>query len=77
MEPLEGEVRLALADPKAVARCRRRLSDVSWFMGLLEEYISRRSNREDGRRGHFWESRFECQDLADEGAILICGMYVV
>jgi hypothetical protein len=76
VEPLEGEVRLALADAKAVDRCRRRLSDVSWFMGLLEEYISRRSNREDGRRGHFWEGRFECQDLADESAILICGMYV-
>ncbi len=55
---------------------RQRLSDISWFMKTLNEYISRRANDEDKCRGHFWESRYKSQALLDSTAILSCMMYV-
>jgi hypothetical protein len=35
-----------------------------------------RANQEDGVTGKFWEQRYKLRDLADEGAILVCGVYV-
>ena len=75
-EPTEAQVRLQLADPRRIKLLRSRLSSVSWFMGSVCENIARRANREDGCRGKFWEIRFGSRSLADEGAILVCGMYV-
>ncbi len=31
---------------------------------------------EDGFKGTFWEDRYQCRNLVDEAAILICGMYI-
>ncbi|MGB3725766.1 MAG: transposase [Glaciecola sp.] len=53
-----------------------RLSDVSWFMKLLNEYIARRANKEDECTGHFWEGRFKSQPLLDSAAVLSCMAYV-
>ena len=33
-------------------------------------------NRESGTSGTFWEHRFGRRSLEDEGAILLCGIYV-
>ena len=63
-------------DKKGVEKMRRRLSDISWFMGTLCENISRRSNAESGTSGHFWESRYKCRECLDKSAILLCGIYV-
>ena len=73
-----ADVRIAMemADPQRVDQLRGRLASVSSFMGALCEHIARRSNLEDRCRGRFWESRFKCRDLADEGAILACGIYI-
>jgi len=71
-----GRVSIELAKPDRVQELRQRLSDPSYFMGTLCEYIARRSNREDACRGHFWEDRFKIRELSDEGAILVCGIYV-
>jgi hypothetical protein len=73
-----ADVRIAMetADPQRVEQLRGRLASVSSFMGALCEHIARRSNLEDNCRGRFWEGRFKCRDLADEGAILACGIYV-
>ena len=62
--------------PDRVAELRKRLGSLSWFMKALNEPIARRANREDNCKGKFWESRFKCQALLEEQAVLSCMAYV-
>ncbi len=75
-EPHPARIAIERAIPFRIPLLRVRLSDPSWFMGILCEYVARRSNLEDGCRGCFWEDRYKCRDLVNEAAILICGIYV-
>lgn len=71
--------RLILAitsNPERLDELRRRLGSLSWFMKALNEPIARRANREDNCKGKFWESRFKCQALLEEHAVLSCMAYV-
>ena len=61
---------------KLAAVYRDRLCDLSWFMKNINEYIARKANKEDKVKGHFWESRYKCQSLLDEKALLTAMAYV-
>ena len=76
IEPTEEQVQALAADKEKIETIRKRLSSISWFMSALSEYVARRANREDECSGRFFEGRFSCREIGDEGALLVCGMYV-
>jgi len=74
--PIDLQIAALTNCPQRIAVLRRRLSNLSWFMGQLNEFISRAANKEDKVKGHFWESRFKCQALLDDPATLAGMVYV-
>ena len=76
----DGEAGLGTAQLEAVqgwaATYRARLGDLSWYMRVLNESISRMANAEDGVTGRFWEGRFKSHALLDEAAVLTAMAYV-
>lgn len=74
--PTEEQIQALAACPERIAVLRRRLCNLSWFMGRLNEFIARAANKEDDVKGRFWESRFKCQALLDDAAITACMVYV-
>ena len=75
-EPTDAEISVELHRPGRVEELRRRLSNPSWFIRQLSQYMGIRCNHEDQIRGHFWESRFGMRRLLDEAAVLACLAYV-
>jgi len=76
LPPTEKEIRALTNLPDRIALLRKRLCSLSWFMGQMNEFIARAANKEDQVKGRFWESRFKCQALLDEAAIVACMAYV-
>lgn len=74
--PTESQIAALTDSPDRIAELRRRLCNLSWFMGRLNEFIARKANKEDEVKGRFWESRFKCQALLDEAAIVAGMVYV-
>ena len=75
---LKGKTEAAenLKAEEIVQTWRERLYDLGWFMKCLNEYLARKANEEDCCKGRFWESRYKCQALLDEKAVLQCMAYV-
>jgi hypothetical protein len=73
---VEIRIEITLSDEQRMQDYRIRLSDPSWFMKQLNEYLARRINKEDGVTGRVWEGPFKCRRLEDESALLVCGIYV-
>lgn len=74
--PTEKEIQTVLATPGWLEERRRRLSNPSWLIRQLSQYMGIRSNAEDEMQGHFWEDRFGMRRLLDETAVLACMAYV-
>ena len=74
--PNEKRIEQAVRNKKRIQQMRRRLSNISWFMGILCENIARRANQEDECTGRFFETRFKCRECADPHGMLICALYV-
>ncbi len=75
-EPDEKRIDKLVGNKKQIEKMRRRLSKISWFMGILLENIARRANFEDDCTGRFWATRFKCREITDESGLLLCGIYV-
>ena len=75
-EPRENELNMLMGSQKVLQSYRDRLSDISWLMRQLAEFVARKANAEDECTGRFWEGRFKSQPLLDEAAILACSAYV-
>jgi len=55
-EPNEQELNSIRHDAERLAQIRSRLSDISWWMRLLNQNIAQRANREDGEVGNFFQA---------------------
>jgi REP element-mobilizing transposase RayT len=77
VEPTEWDLNSIRNDPVKLAAVRARLSDISWWMRLLCQYIALRANGEEGKGlGRFWQSRFKAVRILDEESLLACAAYV-
>lgn len=61
---------------ETIAQWRDQLTNISRFMGHLNETVARRANKEDQCKGRFWESRFKLQAILDLKALLRTLCYV-
>ena len=73
---IEEQIHALASCPVRIVELRKRLSNLSWFMARLNEYIARAANKEDKVKGRFWESRFKCQALLDNAAVAAAMVYV-
>ena len=79
-QPLEERKAAArkrlLGDRDRLARARKTLGSLSGFMQHLNQPIARRANKEDDRKGHFFEERFYSGALLSEEAVIAAMAYV-
>jgi len=76
LPPTEARLKALLADKEELLELRSRLSNPSWLMRQVCQYIARRCNAEDNQRGRFFGDRFQMKRLLDEAGVLACMAYV-
>ncbi|QEG02139.1 hypothetical protein Mal15_62220 [Stieleria maiorica] len=76
MAPTDPELDTIRNSPDRLSEIRLRLSDVSWWMRLLNQRVAQRANREDGASGRFFEDRFKGIPVIDDESVLACAVYV-
>jgi len=76
VDPREQYIQQLLRQPAKLAKLRRRLGSISWFIKLFAEYVARRANQEDEQKGHFWGQRFHSDRILDLAHLLACSMYI-
>jgi hypothetical protein len=64
-EPSEEEIQALCKDSTRIAQIRRQLSDISWWMRLLQQRVAQFCNRADNKTGRFWQARFRAVLLLD------------
>ncbi|MFM7057267.1 MAG: hypothetical protein ACKO2P_10135 [Planctomycetota bacterium] len=64
-ELTDSEIRTLSEDLPRIAQIRSRLSDISWFLRLLQQRITSFCNREDNATGRFWGDRYRSVLLLD------------
>ena len=69
-------IREQAADSRLVAKVRRRLGDLGWFMKSLKEPLARLANQADGTSGAFWQSRYKSIGILDAEALLAVCAYI-
>lgn len=75
--PTEKRMQQELAKGrKHIKRLRKRLANISWYMGAVSECISRQINREEDRKGTCWQGRFQCRVAKTDDDVRIMMMYV-
>ena len=75
-KPTKAQINKIVKNPTRLAELRRRLSNISWWMKSISEYVARKANKEDECTGRFWEGRFESVEILDEAGVLACATYV-
>lgn len=74
--PSDADIRRLAKNKKRIVKLRKRLSNISWFMGTLLENVARRANAEEETTGKFWDGRFRCRECVGDEAVLLCGLYI-
>ena len=72
----QSDIDMIIKDPAKLGETRSRLSDVSWWMRLLNQTVAQHANREDDEVGKFWQARYRAVRLLDETALVACAAYV-
>ena len=76
LEVTDELVQAKMADTEWVARMRKRLASLSWFMKSLKEPLSRLVNQEEKCTGAFFEGRYKSIAILDGESLLSTGVYV-
>lgn len=72
----DSRVRDRAADADWIAKTRKKLSNLGWFMKCLKEPLARLANKEDGCTGAFWEGRYRSVAVLDEEHLLATAAYI-